>query len=328
MSNYDETEVQYDSYDEGEQGDGLIRIQSRHGNPETGSVFRFFLGKDNVPEGFTPGAPWVAHKEYIKSAGKHIEGWKAEALPMMIICARAQAFRKGKDEKREAWVDSWPKDAPPNSHGMHCDVLLIARGLEELGPVVWSTNGASTSFAIISGKGKRQPQGGILERIRNEVLAEADRLSQFSSTCIAAARMPTITRCPSGAATGTRPRAARAAWRRRRPTGISACIHRQPSRPATRTARSKRRCTCVPRSATSPRSTACMASSMSKTMAARMPFTSTSPARPGQRPASGRQRRRRPCLLAAARAVAARQRRCAPSGRDCAARLGAAGDRR
>jgi hypothetical protein len=178
MSNYDETEVQYDSYDEGEQGDGLIRIQSRHGNPETGSVFRFFLGKDNVPEGFTPGAPWVAHKEYIKSAGKHIEGWKAEALPMMIICARAQAFRKGKDEKREAWVDSWPKDAPPNSHGMHCDVLLIARGLEELGPVVWSTNGASTSFAIISGKGKRQPQGGILERIRNEVLAEADRLSQ------------------------------------------------------------------------------------------------------------------------------------------------------
>lgn len=179
MSNYDETEQQYDSYDdENGQNDGLTRIQSRHGNPETGSTFRFFLGRDSVPEGFTPGAPWTPHKEYIKSAAKHIEGWKADALPMMIICAKAQPFRKGKDEKREAWVDVWPKDAAPNSHGMHADVLLIAKGLEELGPVVWSTNGASTAFAIISGKGKRQPQGGILERIRNEVLAEADRLSK------------------------------------------------------------------------------------------------------------------------------------------------------
>lgn len=179
MSNYDETEVQYDSYDDGDaQNDGLIRIQSRHGNPETGSAFRFFLGRDNVPEGFVPGAPWVAHKEYIKSAAKHVDGWKADALPMMIICARAQPFRKDKEGKREAWVEQWPKDSAPNSHGMHVDLLLIAKGLEELGPVVWSTNSASTAFAIISGKGKRQPQGGILERIRTEVLAEADRLSQ------------------------------------------------------------------------------------------------------------------------------------------------------
>lgn len=178
MSNYDETEVQYDSYDDEDgQGDGLPRIQSRHGNPEAGTGFRFFLGAENVPEGFVPGAPWVAHKEYIKSASKWVEGWKAEALPMYIICARAQVFKKDKEGKREAWVDSWPKDAPPNSHGMHCDVLLCAKGLEALGPVVWSTNGSSTAFAIIGNKGKRQPQGGILARIRDEVLAEADRLS-------------------------------------------------------------------------------------------------------------------------------------------------------
>lgn len=178
MSNYDETEVSYDSYDDEDgQGDGLPRIQSRHGNPEAGSTFRFFLGAEGLPEGFVPGAPWVAHKEYIKTASKWVEGWKAEALPMYIICARAQVFKKDKEGKREAWVDSWPKDAPPNSHGMHCDVLLVAQGLEALGPVVWSTNGSSTSFAIIGNKGKRQPQGGILARIRDEVLAEADRLS-------------------------------------------------------------------------------------------------------------------------------------------------------
>jgi hypothetical protein len=178
MSNYDETEVTYDSYDDGDgQGDGLVRIQSRHGNPEIGSAFRFFLGANNVPEGFAPGAPWVAHQEYLKSKNEKIDGWKCEALPMYIICARAQPFKKDKDGKRTEWVESWPKNAPANSHAMHADVLLIAAGLEELGPVVWSTNGSSTAFAIISGKGKNQPQGGILERIRTEVLAEADRLS-------------------------------------------------------------------------------------------------------------------------------------------------------
>lgn len=178
MSNYDETEVQYDSYDDDNgEGDGLPRIQSRHGSPEAGTTFRFFLGKENVPEGFIPGAPWVAHKEYIKAAGKHIEGWKAEELPMMIICARAQPYHKGADQKRDKWVETWPKDAPANSHGMHADVLLIAQGLEALGPVVWSTNSTSHAFAIVSGKNKRQPAGGILERIRNDVLAEADRVS-------------------------------------------------------------------------------------------------------------------------------------------------------
>lgn len=175
---YDSTDVQYDSYEDNDrQNDGLISIQGRHGNPEANSAFRFFLGKANVPEGFTPGAPWVAHQEYIKQKGEWVEGWKAEELPMYIICARAQPFAKDKDGKRVGWVDKWPKGAPANSHAMHCDVLLVAQGLEELGPVKWVSNGSAISFAIVAGKGKEQPQGGILERIRSEVLEVADKLS-------------------------------------------------------------------------------------------------------------------------------------------------------
>lgn len=175
---YDSTDVQYDSYDESDrQGDGLITIQGRHGNPEAKTAFHFFLGKANVPDGFTPGAPWVAHEEYIKTKGETVEGWKAEELAMYIICARAQPYAKGADGKRTAWVEQWPKGAAPNSHAMHCDVLLVAQGLEELGPVKWVSNGSAISFAIIAGKGKEQPQGGILERIRCEVLEVADKLS-------------------------------------------------------------------------------------------------------------------------------------------------------
>ena len=175
---YDQTDVQYDSYqDEDRQSDGLISIQGRHGAPEAKSGFHFFLGKANVPEGFTPGAPWEAGQEFIKQKNEWVGGWKCDMLAMMIICARAQPFRKDKDGKREAWVDQWPKGAAPNTHAMHVDVLLIASGLEELGPVKWVSNGSAISFAIVAGKGKEQPQGGILERVRSEVLHTADQLS-------------------------------------------------------------------------------------------------------------------------------------------------------
>lgn len=175
---YDSTDVQYDSYDDGErQGDGLISLQGRHGNPEARTAFHFFLGKENVPEGFTPGAPWVAHDEYIKQKGETVEGWKADELPMYIICARAQPYAKGADGKRTAWLEQWPKGAAANTVAQHVDVLLVAQGLEALGPVKWVSNGSAISFAIVAGKSPRQPQGGILERIRTEVLAEADRLS-------------------------------------------------------------------------------------------------------------------------------------------------------
>src|SRR5438067_1252813 len=111
---YDSTDAQYDSYDDSDrQGDGLISIQGRHGVPEAKTPFHFFLGKENVPDGFTPGAPWVAHEEYIKQKGETVEGWKADALPMYIICARAQPYRKDPETaKRIEWLTDWPKNAP------------------------------------------------------------------------------------------------------------------------------------------------------------------------------------------------------------------------
>ena len=177
MTSYD-AEITYDTYaDDDAQGDGLPRIQSRHGDPAANSAFRFFLAQENTFDGFEPSEPWRAHTEYFKATNTRVPGWACEALPMMIICARSQVYAKGPDGKRTSWVASWPKDAPKNSHGMHVDVLLYAKGLELLGPVVWSTNGSTTSFAIIGQKGTRQPEGGILSRIRDEVLSTADRLS-------------------------------------------------------------------------------------------------------------------------------------------------------
>jgi hypothetical protein len=175
---YDQTDVQYDQYSDSDgQGDGLISIQGRHGNPEAKSGFHFFLGKANVPDGYTPGAPWEAGQEFIKQKGEWVDGWKCDALAMRIICVRAQPFEKDKDGRRLRWVEQWPKNAPANSHAMHCDVLMIASGIEDLGPVKWVSNGSAISFAIVAGKGKEQPQGGILERIRSEVLTVADQLS-------------------------------------------------------------------------------------------------------------------------------------------------------
>lgn len=96
------------------------------------------------------------------------EGYKAEALPVCVICARAQPYQRGEPK---VWLDSWPKGAPSNTIGQHADVLLIAQGLEELGPVCWSTNSTTVAFAIISGPDpKRNPAGGILHRLREEVL--------------------------------------------------------------------------------------------------------------------------------------------------------------
>ena len=82
--------------------------------------------------------------------------------------ARAQPYQRG-DIK--VWLDRWPKGAPSNTIGQHADVLLIAQGLEDLGPVCWSTNSTTVAFAIISGPDpKRNPAGGILHRLREEVL--------------------------------------------------------------------------------------------------------------------------------------------------------------
>ena len=160
-----------DYQDEDSRGDGIVRIQWRQGDVKAGTPGYFFLAGDNVPEGFTPGAPWVATNEYFEMTRTRSAGWKADELPVCVICARAQPYLRG---EQKTWIDKWPKGAAANTVGQHADVLLIAAGLESLGPVCWSTNSTTVAFAIITGPDpKRTPAGGILHRIREEVLKPA-----------------------------------------------------------------------------------------------------------------------------------------------------------
>lgn len=150
-------------------GDGLTRIQWRQGDVKAQTPGYFFLAKENVPEGFAPaGDAWKPTVEYFEMTRTRADGWKAEALPMCIICARAQPYLRG-DTK--TWLEKWPKGAAPNTVGQHADVLLVAGGLEDLGPICWSTNSSTVAFAIITGADpKRTPKGGILHRLREEIL--------------------------------------------------------------------------------------------------------------------------------------------------------------
>lgn len=158
-----------DYQDDERRGDGIPRIQWRQGDPKAQTPGYFFLAKDNAPDGFTPsGDDWQPTVEYFEMTRTRTEGWKAERLQACLICCRAQPYRRG-DPK--IWLDSWPKGAASVDIGQHADLLLIAGGLEELGPVCWSTNSTTVAFAIISGPDpKRNPHGGILHRVREEVL--------------------------------------------------------------------------------------------------------------------------------------------------------------
>ena len=168
----DMSSMTFGSYSEDEaQGDGLIRIQWRQGDPKTETPGFFFLAGENVPEGFQPGKPWTAHTEYFEGTRARVAGWKAEALPVAIVCARAQPYIRG---ERKTWLDKWPKDTP--NVAMHVDVLLVADGLQELGPVCWSTNGTKTSFAII-GRARGKEPGGILDQLKTLILIPAGKLA-------------------------------------------------------------------------------------------------------------------------------------------------------
>jgi len=170
----DAKDVQFQEYiEEGQPGDGLIRIQWRNGDPKTNSAGYFFLAKANAPEGFEPGAAWEDHTEYFEGSRTREAGWKATALPVCIICTRAQPYVRGTDGRKE-WRTKWATNE--QGAAQHVDVLLIADGLQELGPVCWSTNSTKAAFAIIGrADAKRGYSGGILERIRNEVLIPAGR---------------------------------------------------------------------------------------------------------------------------------------------------------
>lgn len=182
MSNFDDEmhgTTFGDYQDDERQGDGLVRLQWRQGDPKANTGGYFFLSMKNVPEGFAPnGDSWQTHEEYFENTRTRDQGWKSTALPMMIICARGQVFVRPPDGSKQGkiWLDRW--DASRDC-AQHVDLLLIADGLQELGPVCWSTNSTTVAFAIISGADpKRNPAGGILHRIREEVLGAADRASK------------------------------------------------------------------------------------------------------------------------------------------------------
>lgn len=180
MSDFDQDDgSQYGDYaDDDQQGDGLVQIQWRHGDKKAKTAGYFFLSSDKTPEGFQPsGDAWQACEEYFESTDTRSTGWKAEALPLAIICARAQPYVRGDNR---VWLEEWPKNST-ESIAMHCDVLLVADGLQDLGPVKWSTGGSTVSFAIIGrADPKKDPKGGILHRIREEVLQAADKAAQIA----------------------------------------------------------------------------------------------------------------------------------------------------
>lgn len=184
MSNFDDDNgSQYGDYqDDEQQGDGLVCIQWRQGDIKQGTPGYFYLSRKDVPEGFKPeGDHWQACKEYFEQTNARDEGWKAEQLPVAIICARAQPYKRPAQNSGalKVWYDSWPKGE--SDIAMHCDVLLVADGLQELGPVKWATNATTTAFAVV-GKAdpKKDPAGGILHRIREEVLGTADKAAKVA----------------------------------------------------------------------------------------------------------------------------------------------------
>lgn len=179
VENFDEIDsLQFGDYQDDESlSDGLIRIQWRQGDIKQGTPGYFYLSRRDVPEDFAPsGDHWKPCKEYFEQTNSRDEGWKAEVLPVAIICARAQPYQRG---ETKIWLDTWPKGGASDQIAMHADALLIADGLQDLGPVVWSTNSTTTAFSIIGRPDpKKDPQGGILHRIREEVLGAADKASK------------------------------------------------------------------------------------------------------------------------------------------------------
>lgn len=183
MTTFDEDNgSQYGDYQDDErQGDGLIRIQWRQGDVKQNTPGYFFLSSASVPEGFAPsGDVWKAHQEYFELTRTRDSGWKAETLPMAIICARSQPYRRptaGSPNKE--WLEVWPRGE--EGIAQHADVLLVAEGLQDLGPVCWATNSTTVAFAITTAADpKRQPLGGILHRIREEVLDAADKAAKIA----------------------------------------------------------------------------------------------------------------------------------------------------
>jgi hypothetical protein len=154
--------------DDRAESDGLIRMQWRNGSPQLRTAGRFFVPTDRLPEDFIPGAPWQPVTEVFES-GDEVPGYQAEHLGLIIITHRAQPFVRDVNNQRE-WLERWQRGRERQS--MQVEVLCIADGLEELGPVVWSSSTVKTSFAVIS-RGRNGEPAGIIPRLLKEVVEPA-----------------------------------------------------------------------------------------------------------------------------------------------------------
>lgn len=174
--------LDFADYQEDERnGDGLVRILNRNGDPKAGTNGYFFVAAENLPDGFKPeGGDWKAKKEFFETTNKRIDGWAADQITLSIITVRAQPFYRDANDNK-VWCDAWPKDQ--ERAGMHVDVLAVVDGLNELGPVVWATNSTKAAFGIIGrADPKRGTKDGILETFKRLVLTPAGQMAKKDLT--------------------------------------------------------------------------------------------------------------------------------------------------
>lgn len=160
------------SFGDDRQGDGLIRVQWVNGDVKAKTLGHFFVGADRLPEGYTPGAPWKPGSE-VWASGEETDGFTADVVKMIVITSRQQPYFVD-DRGSKVWLDGWDAEKP--GIRMHADILCIFEGLEDVGPVVLSTNSTLVALAFTaSARGKRQ---GIIPTLRDNVVSVAERAAK------------------------------------------------------------------------------------------------------------------------------------------------------
>ena len=165
--------IEFKRYDDGSQGDGLIRIQWRNGEPKLRTAGYFFVSRERLGD-FAPETPWTPCEEVFES-GATTEGYKTEVLKLAIIGVRQQPFIRR--ESGKYWLEEYAKGEQGAS--LQVDVLCVAEGLQSLGLVVWGSATVKTGFAIVA------RHDGIVHQLYQEVLKPAQALAgrEFRPWC-------------------------------------------------------------------------------------------------------------------------------------------------
>jgi hypothetical protein len=139
------------SYNDGSEGDGLLRMQWRNGVAMMKTAGRFFVSEERL--GDRPiAAPWTSGVEVFES-GDEATGYIAPQLRVAVIGVRQQPFYRDGDSDRKIWLDRWA--AGRERQSMQVEVLCFVQGLADTAdaaPIVWTSATLKTSFAIIGNK--------------------------------------------------------------------------------------------------------------------------------------------------------------------------------